>query len=63
MKGIQFMVNERGDKTSVLIDLKEHGDLWEDIYDMLIAEKRGKEPRESLAAVRKRLEKQGKLNA
>jgi hypothetical protein len=62
MKGIQFMVDEKGDKTSVLIDLKEHGDLWEDIFDMLIAERRAKEPRESLAAVKKRLRRQGKLN-
>ena len=62
MKGIQFMVDEKGDKTSVLIDLKEHGDLWEDIFDMLIAERRAKEPRESLEAVKKRLRRQGKLN-
>ncbi len=62
MKGIQFMVDEKGDKTSVLIDLKEHGDLWEDIFDMLMAERRAQEPRESLEAVKKRLRRQGKLH-
>ena len=62
MKGIQYIVNEKGDKTSVLIDLKEHGDLWEDIYDTLVAQSRAEEPRESLESVKRRLRKQGKLS-
>ena len=62
MKGIQFIVNEKGDRTSVLIDLKEHGDLWEDIYDTLVAQSRTEEPRESLESVKRRLREQGKLS-
>ena len=47
MKGIQYVVDESGEKTAVLIDLKEHGELWEDLYDALIAEQRRDEPRPS----------------
>jgi len=62
MKGIQYIVNESGKRTGVLIDLKQHGQAWEDFYDAMIAEKRKSEPRESLASVRKALVKAGKLD-
>jgi len=62
MKGIQFIVDEQGEKTAVLINLKKHRALWEDIYDNLIAEVRRDEPRESIDAVEKRLRKQGMLD-
>ena len=61
MEGIQFVMDEEGHKTAVLIDLKIHSDVWEDLYDSLIAHNRAQEPRESLQAVKKRLQKQGKL--
>jgi hypothetical protein len=53
MKGIQFVTDEQGRKTAVLIDLKKYGELWEDIYDSLLAQKRADEPRESLETVKK----------
>lgn len=62
MEGIQFVTNERGERTAVLIDLRKHAELWEDIYDKLIANERANEPRESLDLVRKRLQKQGKIS-
>jgi PHD/YefM family antitoxin component YafN of YafNO toxin-antitoxin module len=62
MKGIQFVTDERGQKTAVLIDLKTYGELWEDFYDSLIAAQRVDEPRETLAEVRRRLQRQGKLD-
>ena len=34
MEGIQFLVNEDGEKTSVLIDLNQWGELWEDFHDV-----------------------------
>ena len=37
MKGIQFLVDEHGEKKSVLIDLEIWGELWEDIYDNIVA--------------------------
>ena len=61
MQGIQFVINEQGEKTSVLIDLKQYGELWEDFYDNLLAHTRLHEPRESLASVKERLRQQGKL--
>jgi hypothetical protein len=62
MEGIQFVTNDKNHKVAVMIDLQKHGALWEDFYDSLLARQRAKEPRESLAAVEKRLRKQGKLN-
>ena len=61
MKGIKFVMDEEGKKTAVLIDLKKHGEMWEDFYDSLIARARAEEPRESLEAVKGHLKKQGKL--
>ena len=43
MRGIQFLVNEDGEKTAVLLDLQEWGDLWEDVYDVLVARSRAEE--------------------
>jgi hypothetical protein len=44
MKGIQFVVDDSGKKKAVLIDLEELGQLWEDIYDVLVSESRKHEP-------------------
>ena len=40
MKGIQFVVDEAGNKKAVLIDLEEWRELWEDFYDLLVTESR-----------------------
>ncbi|MEM1043535.1 MAG: hypothetical protein AAGI91_13010 [Bacteroidota bacterium] len=61
MEGIQFIVDERGERTAVVIDLAENGAVWEDFYDHLLAQQRRNEPRASLDAVRQRLTEQGKL--
>jgi hypothetical protein len=62
MEGIQFVMNDSGERVAVQIDLRKHGDLWEDVYDSLTARERAKEPRESLDSVKARLIKQRKLN-
>jgi len=62
MEGIQFVVNDKGQKVAVLIDLYKYGELWEDFYDSLTARLRAEEPRETLDSVKKRLRKQGKLS-
>lgn len=62
ISGIRFVVDEHGDRMAVQIDLKEHGELWEDFYDALLARTRADEPRESLEEVRQRLLEQGKLS-
>jgi len=62
MKGIQFVVDDHGKQKAVQIDLKKHGELWEDFYDALVARMRAEDPRESLRSVKQRLQQQGKLN-
>ena len=61
MKGINFVVDESGARTAVVIDLHENGPLWEDFYDHWLAQERAAEPREPLESVRARLESLGKL--
>jgi hypothetical protein len=43
MTGIQFVTDDKGRKTAVLIDLKKHRGLWEDFWDGLVSESRRKE--------------------
>lgn len=61
MKDIQFVVDDQGGKTAVLINLQEHGELWEDFYDCSLARAWDDKPRESLAEVREQRRQQGKL--
>lgn len=44
MKGIQFVVDDTDKRTAVIINLEERGELWEDIYDILVSESRRGEP-------------------
>jgi len=60
LEGIQFVTNAAGERTAVLIDLKQYSELWEDFYDTLVARQRADEPRESLNSVREALKQQGK---
>ncbi len=40
MQGIDFVIDERGIKKAVLIDLEKWGEVWEDFYDILISKQR-----------------------
>ena len=55
MRGVRFVVDEAGQKTDVIINLKANPELWEDIFDRALARKRATEPRESLVSVKRRL--------
>lgn len=44
MKGVQFILNERGEETAVVIDLKKNSELWEDFYDATVARECQNEP-------------------
>lgn len=55
MKGVQFVVDDQGEKKAVLIDLQENKELWEDFCDAALAAERAVEPRESLAEVKRKL--------
>ncbi len=63
MKGVQFVVDEQGNKTAVVINLKQCSELWEDFYDSATAHSRKNEPRESLESVKKRIQSQGKIRS
>jgi hypothetical protein len=61
--GIQFVTNDKGEKVAVLIDLARHGEMWEDIYDQLLAGERANDKRLPYETVRRRLVRSGKLRA
>ena len=43
MEGIRYLVNEDQKPVAVQIDLEKYSDLWEDFYDVLVAESRKEE--------------------
>ncbi|MBI3467409.1 MAG: hypothetical protein HY000_30740 [Planctomycetes bacterium] len=49
MRGVQYVVDEKGHPRAVLIDLKRHASLWEDLQDLMVCRQRRKEPRRTLA--------------
>jgi len=61
MRGVKYLYNARGKKTAVLIDLEQHGDVWEDLLDVALARAREGERTEHWAVVRRRLERAGRL--
>ena len=63
MKGVQFVVDDKGRRTGVFIDLVKNPDLWEDVFDQALIRSRAHESRSSLAAVKKKLVRVGKLPA
>ncbi len=44
LKGVQYLVDDSGKRTAVVISLEEWGELWEDFYDVLVSESRKDEP-------------------
>ena len=55
MKGVQFLIDDDGERKSVVIDLRLHGELWEDFFDAALARERRDEPREPLEDVRRKV--------
>lgn len=51
------MMDDKGEKKAVIIDLKKYGEIWEDFYDSIVARLIYDEPRESLESVKNRLRK------
>lgn len=56
MRGTKYLFDTKGRKTAVVIDLRTNASLWEDVLDAAVARSRAREPRESLASVRRRRE-------
>ena len=44
MRGVRYLVDEAGKRTAVVIELEEWGEIWEDLYDVLVSESRKDEP-------------------
>jgi hypothetical protein len=61
MRGIRFVVDEKGRKVAIQIDLKIHGRKLEDFWDGLISESRRKEKGIPLEKVKADLIKRGRL--
>jgi hypothetical protein len=55
MNGVQYLVDDRGQRRAVVIDLRKQAQLWEDFYDQVVAESRRGEPRESFETVKAKL--------
>lgn len=51
MKGINYLINENGARTAVVIDLQTYGEAIEDFLDGLEAEARRDEPTENFEQV------------
>lgn len=61
MNGVQFLIDEKGKGTAVVIDLKKHTELWEDIEDVLVSQSRRHEKRIPFEKVKADLIENGKL--
>ena len=61
MTGIQFVIDAKGRKVGLLIDLKKRVARLEDLWDGLISESRRKEKGIPLAKVKADLVKRGRL--
>lgn len=61
LRGVKYLRDASGRRTAVVIDLRRHKALWEDFADVALAKQRAREPKESLAAVRARLVRAGRL--
>ena len=59
IKGIDFVIDENGERKAVLINLKQNRALWEDFYDTTLARQREHEPRETLEEVKRRVNRNG----
>ena len=62
MKGVHFLTDSDNNKIAVQIDLRMHGELWQDFYDLLVVEAAKDEESDSLEDYLKKLEKRELLN-
>lgn len=62
VRGVQFVTDSDGQRIAVLLDLKEWGELWEDIYDNMLADERAGESSMPLEEFEVELRAEGLLN-
>jgi len=56
MTGIQYITDEKGNKQSIIIDLKKWGEYVEDFLDVIEAKQRKDEESESYSSVREKIQ-------
>ena len=57
----QYIINEKGQKTAVVLPFEEYEELLEDIHDLAIIAERRDEPTISFDELKKRLKEDGLL--
>ncbi len=57
----QYLVDEKGQKTAVVLPVEEYEELLEDIHDLAVIAERKDEPTTSFDELKKRLEADGLL--
>jgi len=57
----QYIVNEKGQRTAVVLDIKEYEELLEDLHDIAIVAERRDEPTLDLEILKNRLKADGLL--
>jgi PHD/YefM family antitoxin component YafN of YafNO toxin-antitoxin module len=57
----QYVIDEKGQKTAVIIPVEEYEELLEDIHDLAIIAERRDEPTMTFKELRKKLKKDGLL--
>jgi PHD/YefM family antitoxin component YafN of YafNO toxin-antitoxin module len=57
----QYIVNEKGEKTAVVLPVGEYEELLEDLHDLTIIAERRDEPTISFGKLKKRLNEDGLL--
>lgn len=60
--GVQFVTDADGRRVAVMLDLKEWGELWENIYDNILADSRKDELTMPLAEFEAELRTEGLLS-
>jgi len=55
MQGIDFIVDDKGQKKAAIVDLKKYGNHFKDFIDGIVATDRREEKKSDLSVVRKRL--------
>ena len=63
MNGILFVTDENGKRTAVLISLEERGEVWDDLYDVLVSRSRKDEPTIPWGDLKAEMEQEQHTNA
>ena len=61
IKGIHFISDNTSENIAVQIDLREHQELWEQFYEVLLAESRKHETRRNWRDIKRELQEKQQL--